>query len=139
MESFDCLRRCSWLHPEHSAGLQNIKSQIEQAHSIYLCRALGTQDPSTTVCQVEKFKQTAEAYPKGCPGEQVLIWATFIVAAESTTPEHREFFTRRFEAFHEFNGFANTLKAVELLNKIWKGDSESSWTSLITEARTFIM
>ncbi|RDW90742.1 Zn(II)2Cys6 transcription factor [Aspergillus mulundensis] len=139
---FECLQRCSALHPEHAPSLHNVRSQIEQAYTIYLHRALGNQShPSSSIERVEQFRQTVEAYPIGCPGEHVLVWATFIVAAESTytTVEHRAFFARRMQYLHQINGFGNIPKAIRLLERIWKDPAGMRWTSVIAEAQIFIM
>ncbi|KAL4903574.1 hypothetical protein BDW74DRAFT_179571 [Aspergillus multicolor] len=145
---FECLQRCSTLHPEHSSSLHTVRSQIEQAYTIYLHRALDTQtrEPEGTrrlssIQRVERFRETVEAYPKGSPGEHVLVWATFIVAAESTytTPEHRAFFAERMQYLHQINGFGNIPRATKLLDTIWRDPAGTRWTSTIAQAQIFIM
>jgi len=138
-QSFDCLQRCLLRHPEHAPRLLNIKSQIKQAYNIYLRRALDDLDPPSSLQLVSQFIRTAEAYSSSSPGHHVLIWATFIVAAESSTPEHQAFLTERLKTFHSINGFKNSLKAVALLKVIWKNSSTLKWTTIIPQMRTFIM
>jgi hypothetical protein len=139
VQSFDCLQRCIQRHPQYAQSLLNVKSQIEQAYNIYLRRGLDDLDLSSSLKLVEQFVKTAEAYLPTSPGHHVLIWATFIVAAESSTPEHRSFLTRRLRTFHDMNQFENDLKAVALLRAIWRNSSASKWTALLPQMRTFIV
>ncbi|KAJ4299486.1 hypothetical protein N0V90_004731 [Kalmusia sp. IMI 367209] len=125
--------------PMHAVSLQNVRSQIEQAYNIYLLRALGNLDPLSSMQLVEQFKRTAEEYPGTTLGHHVLIWATFIVAAESSTQEHRAFLIERLRTFHTISKFENNLKAISLLQVIWENESEPKWTNLLPEMRIFIV
>lgn len=139
LQSFDCLKRCIQRHPNHNQSLMNVKSQIEQAYNIYLQRALDELDPSTSQKLVEQFVRTADGYSPSSPGHHVLIWATFIVAAESSTHEHRAYLIARLREFHDINGFENELKAVALLRTIWRNAPTSKWTTTLPQMRTFIV
>lgn len=139
-QSFECLQHCARQHPEYSEALSNIQDQIQQAYNIYLQRASNQLDQATSIQLVERFKQTAEAYPRErASAEHVLIWASYIAAAESSLPEHRRFFMERMKKFHEKNGFGNILKALKVLELIWKNGSTTKWTSVIPQKQIFVM
>jgi len=140
LQTFECLEHCSIQHPEYAQATSNITNQIQQAFNIYLRRALGELDRSNSNLLVEHFIQTAEAYPKSCSSaEHALIWASFIVAAESSLPEHQQFFRDRLTAFNLGNGFSNILKGLEVLESVWRTTPHTRWTAIISQGHTFVM
>lgn len=140
LETFECLQHCSIQHPEYAQATSNIRNQIQQAFNIYLRRARGELDRIQSHLLIDHFIQTAEAYPKSCSSaEHVLIWASFIVAAESSLPQHQQFFRDRLVAFNRRNGFSNILKGLEVLESIWQTAPNTRWTTIISQGHTFVM
>jgi hypothetical protein len=135
----DCLNNCALLHPEYSNAISVVEDIILQACNIYLLRAHNSLDSTLSYELVEKFLAAQEACPEGFPGEQVLIWAFFIVAAESSTPEHHVFFTAKLHRYYQRIGFSNTLKGLSLLEKIWSMPAGYRWTSVLPQGHIFVI
>lgn len=143
----NCLRFCSQQQPGLSAAVPIIESLVQQACGIYLSQAvegpengrtLQTQDPTS---RVQRYKDTLEQFPPGAPGEQVLIWATFVAASDCLLAEHQSFFRSVLWRLYEMIGFANLLKGIEQLEIIWRrrrrpGDR---WTAMLPLSRAFVM
>lgn len=140
-ESFDCLRYYRRLYPNHNHTFDLITNLRQQAFTMYLNRALpGCLLPNVTLTELtESFKKALELFPEGSPGKHVLVWAAFIAALESRTPEHRLFFEEFLETQYYRNGFANISRALELLRKVWAEDGVNSWPSLLPDFQVFIM
>jgi hypothetical protein len=142
--ALDCLRFCSQQQPDLSAGVPIIESLIQQAYDIYLSQAftdmldIETQDPTF---RVKRFKDTLELFPPGAPGEQVLIWATFVAASDSLLAEHQTFFRHLLWKLYEMTGFANIVKGIEQLENIWERRQYpgNRWTSMLPVLRAFVM
>lgn len=137
--SFDCLRYTGSFHPEHSLAVAYIANLNEQAYRIYLHSVLHLPLEVSSFELVDRFKRTLEAFPSKSPGEHVLIWATFMAAAASSTPEHRDFFRTALKQHHERNGFGNVAQALIILEDIWKRDLAERWTAEFTKKPIFIM
>jgi hypothetical protein len=135
----DCLHNCALLHPEYSNAMSVVEDLILQACNIYLLRAHNGLDSSQSYEMVEKFIAAQGACPEGFPGEHVLIWAFFIVAAESSTPEHHVFFTAKLRRYYQRIGFSNTLKALSLLEEIWSKPVGYRWTSALPQGHIFVI
>lgn len=139
-QSFDCLEYYRSLHPEHSSTFSLIAHLRQQAYDIYLQRALiGHMDSNTSTERIERFKVMIESFPNDAPGEQCLIWASFIFGSESCTAEHRLFFQNYLEKHYRRNGFLNIPKALGLLKRIWAREAHENWTTLLPEPQVFIM
>ena len=137
--SFDCLQYTGSFHPEHSVAVSFITELNQQAYQIYL-HTVSRQYYNTALFElVEKFKRTLEAFPSDSPGEHVLIWASFMAAAVSFAPEHREFFRTALRKHHERNGFGNIIQGLSILETIWKRGPAEIWTEHFTKAPIFIV
>lgn len=112
---------------------------IQQACNIYLLRARNSLSHSLSYELVEQFLAAQHACPEGSPGEHVLIWAIFVVAAECSSPQHRVLFVNKFRRYYQRLGFSNTLKAIELLEKIWSISDGQRWTSFIAQRHILII
>lgn len=138
-QSFDCLRFYQQLYPSCSERLSVVADLIRQAYQIYLFRvSAGSSRPASTEL-VEHFKCTLERFPNDLPGHHVLIWATFIVASESSDPEHQVFFTEFLLRQHTRNGFFNIIVGLRHLRKIWERIEGNDWTLTLPEMRVFVM
>lgn len=138
-QGFDCLEYYRRLYPRYFDSIERIASLRQQAHEIYLYRAsLGDDGPPSTHL-VENFKATLEMMPEGSLGEHSLIWACFIAASESHTPEHQSFFDEYLKRQFSRSGFVNILRALDLLKKIRNNAWNENWTKLLPEPQVFIM
>ncbi|KAL1636376.1 hypothetical protein SLS58_009869 [Diplodia intermedia] len=130
----------SRINPEHGTIFARLIALIEQARDIYIHRALGDLPPRSMHSLVERFLATAGDIPVASPGGHSLVWAYFIVAAESSDPRHRNFFVEKLRELFRVTGFANALGAVQELQRIWSIAGEERWTYMLpTLARTLVM
>lgn len=159
-QGLECLNHCSQQRPDAAAAVPLITSLMQQAYHIYLQQALRAEgsssspSPSPSVIStpasdsthlVQRFKETLEAFPDGWPGEQVLIWATFIAASDCVLDEHKAFFEGVFLRYFVRSGFGNILSGLEHLRRIWAHQRSCSerergrWTLLLPRTRGFVM
>lgn len=138
-ESFDCLNYYNDLYPKYSRVFEIFADLRQQAFVIYLERVLGEKSGIESTSSIEHFINTLKSLPEQSPGQHVLVWACFIAASESRTPEHRNFLEQFLERHYVRNGFGNLLKALELLKRIWAGGLTDTWPALLPEPRVFIM
>jgi hypothetical protein len=90
--------------------------------------------------QIERYKEILQNIPAGLPGCHVLVWATFLVAAASTSEEHKNYFRSVLVNIWQRSGFSNLLNGVCRLPEIWaRRDGGERWTELLPEARLFLM
>lgn len=137
VESFTAQSRNN---PEHAPVFARLIALVEQAHDIYIHRALGDLPPQAMNALVERFLDTAGDIPVASPGGHSLVWAYFIVAAESSDPRHRRFFVGKLRELFNDTGFANALSAIQELQRIWSIAGEERWTYMLpTLARTLVM
>lgn len=91
---------------------------------------------------IERFKQSlgqVDAYVD-IVGRHLLAWPYFIVAAESSTADHREFFLDKLVKLHNTTGCWNLLRAIDQVKEIWASQSSIRWTSLLGgPTQAFIM
>lgn len=132
-------------NPESAVVLSFVNDLVQQALDIYLHQfffvgSTPTEtDVADSIARVQHFKETLEAYPTGAPGEQVLIWASFVAASGSQTEEHMEFFENVFLRHYARNGFGNIRRALEYLRKVWAREAGMRWTSLLADAKFLVM
>lgn len=151
---FNCLNHCCEQQPNAANAAPIIRSLVQQAHEIYLLQALSARATSTasvmpctvptpsfdSVLRVQRFKETLESFPQECPGQQVLIWATFIAASDCILDEHKAFFDDILLRYYVRSGFVNLLSGRDHLRKIWAQRRPGiSWTSLLSQSKVFIM
>ncbi|KAG2420475.1 hypothetical protein HFD88_000087 [Aspergillus terreus] len=89
------------LPPEskHHRVLALSRLAFMKASQIYLGRAMVNQDQWGLL---ESLKQVVSQIDPDEPGSHALVWVCFIAAADSTDPEHREFFTDRMNKSCDF-------------------------------------
>ncbi|KAF5577157.1 trehalase [Fusarium pseudocircinatum] len=140
-----CLEFITWcdrFHPELKDLLSQLASLTTWACDIYVQRAIFNPPPSETVPMIERFKQSlgqVDAYVD-IVGRHLLAWPYFIVAAESSTPDHREFFLDKLVKLHNTTGCWNLLRAIDQVKEIWASQSSIRWTSLLGgPTQAFIM
>lgn len=149
--SFDCLRHCLQQRPGYSEIASVIESLGQQSRDIYLHQAMRKSchlNPALlhwldaeSVSRIQRFKETLAVFPPDAPGAQVLIWATFMAAPDCVLPEHQAFFTKVLRQYYKRSGFENVLRGLEHLEGIWqrRSDARDSWTSLLPQAKVFVM
>ncbi|KAL9573102.1 hypothetical protein ACKAV7_002787 [Fusarium commune] len=140
-----CLEFITWcdrFHPELKDLLSQLASLTTWACDIYVQRAIFNPPPSETVPMIERFKQSlgqVDAYVD-IVGRHLLAWPYFIVAAESSTVDHREFFLDKLVKLHNTTGCWNLLRAIDQVKEIWASQSSIRWTSLLGgPTQAFIM
>ncbi|RSL90523.1 hypothetical protein CDV31_015667 [Fusarium ambrosium] len=127
-------------YPAHSRALSLISKLRHQAFHIYLNRASSVEDGTTAPEDlISTFRQMLESFPEALPGEHVLVWPIFIAASESFDPNHQQFFARLLEKQFRRNSFANILKALESLRRIWARGVDENWTTLLPKQPVFVM
>lgn len=119
---------------------------IQQALNIYLeqvqcCSSLSDNVwfNQVSITRVQHFKETLEAFPPNHPGEQVLIWASFVAGSGCILEEHKKFFEGVFLRHYERNGFANILAGLALLRRIWSRAPMEKWTTLLANGEILVM
>lgn len=78
---------------------------------------------------LEALKQLVSCIHPDEQGSHALVWVCFIGAADSTTPDHRQFFTSRMERVFRKTGFQNVAAAIQSLPAIWSQKDSGRWTS----------
>ena len=147
MEVLSCLNYCQAWQPQHASAVSIITDLVHQAHDIYINQARDMLSAGArpvlaipdAVARINRFKHTMELFPEGSPGEQVLIWASFLAASDCALDEHKTFFTELFQRYHQRSGFKNILGALRLLQKIWNRPVEDRWTTFLPQERLFVM
>ncbi|KAF9891551.1 hypothetical protein FE257_004018 [Aspergillus nanangensis] len=94
------LRYCQRLHPEHEALMADLFTLVTLACDVYVKRAGDNPPSAQTYPLVERFRQVAEnvKHYGNVLGQNLLSWPYFVMAAESSTPAHREFFDRELQS-----------------------------------------
>ncbi|KAF4340510.1 trehalase [Fusarium beomiforme] len=140
-----CLEFITWcdlLHPELKDLVSQLAFLTTLACDIYVQRAIFNPPPSETVPMIERFKESlgqVDAYVD-IVGRHILAWPYFIVAAESSTADHREFFLDKLVKLHNTTGCWNLLRAIDQVKEIWVSQSSIRWTSLLGgPTQAFIM
>ncbi|KAF4463818.1 hypothetical protein FALBO_9349, partial [Fusarium albosuccineum] len=133
-----------------NASFAFITDLVQQAINMYLEQVVrnSSLSPSNTptaleiadsITRVEHFKETLEAFPPGAPGEQVIIWASFVAAASCLLDEHMQFFEEVFMRHYLRSGFANLITGLEVLRKIWARKPDERWTLLLAGIKILVM
>ncbi|KAF5023628.1 hypothetical protein F66182_4330 [Fusarium sp. NRRL 66182] len=140
-----CLEFITWcdrFHPELQGLLVQLADLTTWACDIYVQRAVSNPPPEETVPAIERFKQSlqeVDAYVD-IVGRHLLAWPYFIVAAESSTKDHRDFFLDKLVSLHKVTGCWNILRAIDQVKEIWASQSSTRWTSLLGgPTQAFIM
>ncbi|RSM04960.1 hypothetical protein CDV31_009761 [Fusarium ambrosium] len=140
---FNCLTHHLSVYPEHSASFAFITDLVQQAINMYLTssqlNAPSALDIADSITRVEHFKETLEAFPLGAPGEQVMVWASFVAAASCLLDEHMEFFEHVFMRHYMRSGFSNLVSGLEALRKIWSRKPDERWTLLMAGVHILVM
>lgn len=134
-----CLLQCSQLHPEHSVVLERASRLIHIACLVYSLRVRNELSPGKSHQLVEQYRETISQYHHESPGWKILIWPTFIVAAETVDHAHRSFFISVFHDFFKKTGFGNLRTALNILQSIWQDGMSENWAESLPQWKSFIM
>jgi hypothetical protein len=144
--SLECLAHCSEQRPAHAPTVARIIHLVHTAHRVYLHETnLATVCPPTIGPQpveantIQAFIEELQAFSHDIPGEQVLIWATFIMASSCESYEHRLFFEQFFSKHHVRNGFGNLRQALWHLQRIWSRPPGQRWSRMLPDTAAFVM
>jgi hypothetical protein len=116
-----------------SFQLDLYKKAIRIACSLYIIRATLNPCYSNTTLQLDHLRALCEPIQPTTPGQHILVWVYFIAAAESSTSEHRQFFTGRLRNLHASTKFRNIPVALAALQKLWSVRHQRRWTEALSE------
>lgn len=120
---------------EDSNLLVNLRTAFIKASHIYLGRTSSNEDQWMLV---ENLRQLVSRIDPDQAGSHALVWVCFIGAADSTDPQHRNFFMDRLNQVFAKTRFNNIQSAINSLPTIWL--QKESWTRNLTlTAPTLIM
>ncbi|RMJ15195.1 hypothetical protein CDV36_005097 [Fusarium kuroshium] len=124
---------CLQFHPELEGLILQLADLTTWACDIYVQRAIFNPPAEETVPMIERFKRAIEEVDAyiDIVGLHLLAWPYFIVAAESSTTAHRDFFLKKLESLYNMTGCWNILRAIDQVKEIWASQSSIRWTSLL--------
>lgn len=124
---------CLQFHPELEALILQLADLTTWACDIYVQRAIFNPPAEETVPMIERFKRAIEEVDAyiDIVGLHLLAWPYFIMAAESSTVAHRDFFLKKLESLHSTTGCWNILRAIDQVKEIWASQSSIRWTSML--------
>lgn len=130
---FDFISNAAIFFPSLAPQIALYKAAIRSACNIYLTRVTKAPPHSETTAALEELKDLCLNIQPGQPGHHTLVWAYFIAAAESSTFEHRNFFTLRLQEVYSRTKFHNIPTALAALQELWKVQAERRWTEILPE------
>ncbi|QUC22746.1 uncharacterized protein UV8b_06987 [Ustilaginoidea virens] len=124
---------------ENYSNVMIMKDAIRQACSIYRNRASHQATPESSADAVERLRQTAMKLGPDADGSHALVWAFFVAAAESSLPEHRDFFYNRLKGLFQCTRFGSIPLALQTLDYIWARQETANWTEIVTHQRPILI
>lgn len=64
-------------------------------------------------------------------GQNLLAWSYFVMAAESSTKEDRDFFLDELQSLYRTTGYRSALRGVETIRSMRRTGLNIRWTSLL--------
>lgn len=125
--------------PEQQVTLNIITEVMQQACKIFENRASKNTTHESSIASVERVRQTVMGMDPEADGSHALVWPFFIAAAESTLPEHREFFAGRLTRLFSNTRFGSIPVAIDTLKYIWSKSHTTSWTDIVTSERQVLV
>ncbi|PYH89223.1 hypothetical protein BO71DRAFT_403245 [Aspergillus ellipticus CBS 707.79] len=127
------LRYCLRLHPDQGDLIATLHKLIKLACRTYVERAMLNPPAHDMIPLIERGKRLAETLDvyTDMIGDYLLGWPYFVMAAESSTACHREFWIQQLYTLHQRTGSRNILKGVQQVWEIWAARSDVRWTSLL--------
>lgn len=125
--------------PEQYANVSVMKEAIRQACDLYRNRALHLITDEESIKSVQRLRETVLDLDPSVDGSHALVWTYFVAAAESITPEHREFFSHRLQSLYSCTHFGTIPIAVQTLEHIWANQGSQRWTQVVTRHRPILI
>lgn len=117
-----------------------MKAAIEIAGEVYCHRAEGTLTREDSFILLQKLREVTLDLHDGVDGTHALVWTYFVAAAESSTSEHREYFTSRLKNTFYRTRFRSIPLGLEMLPKLWATDRRRRWTeTLVIDSPVLVM
>lgn len=106
---------------------------VTLACEAYVRRAYFDPPSSEVAHLIETFRQLVRRVKcyGNVVGQNMLAWPYFVMAAESSTEEDREFFLNELQALYQATGYRSALRGVETILNMRQAGSNIRWTSLL--------
>lgn len=130
---FEFLRFCQSLHPEYEELMKLLFAAVTLACEAYIRRACFDPPSYEAAHLIETFRhlvQRVKSYGN-VVGQNLLAWPYFVIAAESSTQEDREFFLNELQSLYETTGYRSALRGVETIRNMRQAGQTIRWTSLL--------
>ncbi|TPX09110.1 uncharacterized protein E0L32_001627 [Thyridium curvatum] len=119
---------------EQFMNLQLMRSAICDACEIYRnCADPSSFSPAVSVDVIERLRHKVIGLDSFSKGAHALVWTYYIAAAESVSPEHREFFTERLGSLYQYTRFGSIPAALQALQTIWNRRKARKWIEIIMD------
>ncbi|ATY60988.1 Fungal transcriptional regulatory [Cordyceps militaris] len=125
--------------PEQQVFINAMTRVITEACRIFERRAARTATPESSTDSLERMRDMVVDMDLETEGSHALVWAFFIAAAESTRPQHREFFASRLKQLFSNTRFGSIPVALDTLQYIWSKSDTTSWTDVVTRERQVLI
>ncbi|KAM3505974.1 hypothetical protein MY11210_007749 [Beauveria gryllotalpidicola] len=125
--------------PEQQVFIDSMTEVMKQGVQIFENRASNLTTLESSRASVERMRQTVITMDLETDGSHALVWPFFIAAAESTLPEHREFFASRLKQLFSNTRFGSIPVALNTLEYIWNKSDTTSWTDVVTRERQVLI
>lgn len=90
--------------------------------------------------RIAHMRQLLEQVEPSAPGSHTIVWPAFVAAAESRTPEDRDFFSAVLRRIWASTGYLNVLRGLDALPEIWEGQTRGErWTAALPGLKTVVM
>ncbi|KAH6987991.1 hypothetical protein BKA56DRAFT_612724 [Ilyonectria sp. MPI-CAGE-AT-0026] len=112
------------------------------AMEIYMARARSAVvpvDEDLMARLVRQLKTALERVDPAFPGAHVIVWPSFVGAAEAEEEEQRDYFTEKLRYIWRTTGYANVLKAINSLPGMWEKRGVQRWTTRLPQVSVMIM
>ncbi|KAM3501263.1 hypothetical protein MY10362_005699 [Beauveria mimosiformis] len=125
--------------PEQQVFIDSMTEVIKQGSQIFENRALNSTTLESSRASVERMRQTVNTMDLEADGSHALVWPFFVAAAESTLPEHRQFFASRLKQLFSNTRFGSIPVALNTLEYIWNKGDTTNWTDVVTRERQVLI
>lgn len=123
----------------HQINLNLIRASISDACNLYRRRVESSVRHDESTHLVEQLRLKVAKLGLDVPGAHALVWVCFVAAAESTIPEHRQFFAERLLLLYSHTGFGSIPAALRALQVLWAAKTPRRWTDMISETPVLVM
>ena len=111
---------------------------VHQAYNIYLHRVSVGSSTTMMKDQISNFATSLKSFVVDLPVPPVVIWATFVAAAESKMREDRLFFEQYISDCYRDDDCGNLHPVIEWLKAIWARTEQVTWPLILPDFDLFI-